>query len=223
MVSDYPKITYRRHTFLSALVMGLAAIIITLIVSCTVLIIYGMNFAGEKSEKLVGLVQEAVQGMPVLQKSLPPFLADVLNDRRQPDYSALLEITAQTALPDQDGRLRTSISVVNKGAEVVSLLSLRIVVLDSQGQILAESNEWAATPFAAEDDWPGPLMPGSHRYFTCSEHGNSAASAGDLKTQVEITDVRLWSGQKEAPSTDTAKPSETDKSAPASTEPTAKT
>jgi len=223
MVSDYPKITYRKHTFLSALVMGLAAIIITLIISCTVLIIYGMNFAGEKSEKLVALVQEAVQGMPVLQKSLPPFLADVLNDYRQPDYSALLEITAKTALPDQDGRLRTSISVVNKGAEVVSLLSLRVVVLDSQGQILAESNEWAATPFAAEDDWPGPLMPGSHRYFTCSERGAGTPSAGDLKTQVEISDVRLWSGRKDAPSTDTPKLPETDKSAPPAPAPSAGT
>ena len=215
MVSDYPKITYRRHTFLSALAMGLAAIVITLIISCTVLIVYGMHFAGEKSEKLVALVEDAVQGMPVLQKSLPPFFADVLNDYRQPEYSAQLEITAKTGAPDQDGRLRTSVSVVNKGAEVVSLLSLRVVVLDSQGQILAESNEWAATPFAAEEDWPGPLMPGSHRYFTCSEHGAAAPSAGDLKTQIEITDVRLWSGRKDAPATDTAKPAETEKSAPA--------
>lgn len=213
MVSDYPKITYRKHTFFSALVMGLAAIIITLIVSCTVLIIYGMNFAGQKSEKLLGLVQEAVQGVPILQKSLPPFFADALNDYRQPEYSAQLEITAKTDLPDQNGRLRTSISVVNKGAEVVSLLSIRVVVLDSQDRILAESNEWAATPFAAEDDWPGPLMPGSHRYFTCSERGSGDSSGGDLKTQIEITDVRLWSGRKEAPSIDTAKPSETDKPA----------
>ena len=213
MVSDYPKITYRRHTFLSALAMGLAAIVITLIISCTVLIVYGMHFAGEKSEKLVALVEDAVQGMPVLQKSLPPFFADVLNDYRQPEYSAQLEITAKTGAPDQDGRLRTSVSVVNKGAEVVSLLSLRVVVLDSQGQILAESNEWAATPFAAEDDWPGPLMPGSQRYFTCSEHGTAAPSAGDLKTQVEISDVRLWSGRKDVPATDTARPSETDKPA----------
>ena len=221
MVSDYPKITYRRHTFFSALVMGLAAIIITLIVSCTVLIIYGMNFACEKSEKLFALVEDAVQGMPVLQKTLPPFFADVLNDYRQPEYVAQLEITAKTGSPDQDGRLRTSVSVVNKGAEVVSLLSLRVVVLDSQGQILAESNEWAATPFATEDDWPGPLMPGSHRYFTCSERGAGAPSAGDLKTQIEITDVRLWSGRKDAPSTDTPKPSETDKSAPPAPAPAA--
>jgi hypothetical protein len=206
MMGDYPKITYRRHTFLSALALGVSAVIIALIVCFTVVIIYGIHFAGEKSDKLVSLVEDAIQGLPALQKSLPPVFADMLDDHRQPDYSAQLEITAKTA-PDQDGRLRTSISVVNKGAEVVSLLSLRVVVLDSQGQILAESNEWAATPFAADDDWPGPLTPGSVRYFTCSERGALAPSAGDLKTQVEITDVRLWSGQKKTPSTDEQKSS----------------
>ncbi len=221
MVSDYPKITYRKHTFLSALALGLATVITALIVCCTVIIIYGMHFAGEKSEKFIALVEDAVQGLPTLQKSLPPVFADMLADHRQPEYSAQIEITAKTASPDQDGRLRTSISVVNKGAEVVSLLSLRVVVLDSQGQILAESNEWAATPFAAEHDWPGPLMPGSVRYFTCSQRGAAAPSAGDLKTQVEVTDVRLWTGRKDAPSTDTPKPSETDKSAPGAPAPAA--
>ena len=221
MVSDYPKITYRKHTFFSALALGLAAVIIALIVCCTVIIIYGMHFAGEESQKFVAMVEDAVQGLPALQKSLPPVFADMLDDYRQPEYSAQLEITAKTASPDQDGRLRTSISVVNKGAEVVSLLSLRVVVLDSQGQILAESNEWAATPFAAEHDWPGPLMPGSVRYFTCSERGAAAPSAGDLKTQVEITDVRLWSGRKDTPSTDTPKASEADKSAPPAPAPAA--
>lgn len=218
-MNDYPKITYKKHTFFSALVMGLALIIITLIISGTVLIIYGMHFAGEKSEKIMALVEEAVQGMPMLQKSLPPVFADMLTDRRQPEYSAQLEITAKTA-PEQDGRLRTSISVVNKGEEVVSLLSMRIVVLDSQGQVLAESNEWAATPFAAEDDWPGPLMPGSHRYLTCTERSALTAS-GELKTQVEISDVRLWSGRKDVPATETPKLPEKEKSAPAASTPAA--
>ncbi len=226
MVGDYPKITYRRHTFLSALALGLSAVIIALIVSCTVILIYGMHFAGEKSEQLVSLVEDAVRGLPTLQKSLPPVFADILDDHRQPDYSTQLDITAQTALsPDQNGRVRTSITVVNNGKEVVSLLSLRVTVLDSQGQILAESNEWAATPFAADRDWPGPLMPGSRRYFTCSGRGSLTTSTTDLKAEVEITDIRIWSGQKDAPSTDVPKPSETDKPAasPQPAEPAAST
>jgi hypothetical protein len=228
MVSDYPKVTYRRHTFFSALGLGLAGVIITLIVCCTVIIIYGMHFAGEKSQAFVSLAQDAVQGLPTLEKSLPPVLADLLNDHRQPDYRTQLQITAKTApWPDQNGKLRTSVTVANNGPEVVSLLSLRVVVLDPQGRILTESNEWAATPFAAKHDWRGPLMPGSVRYFTCSGGDTAASPADNLRTEVEITDVRIWNGagtvgrpiKENAPSTGAPKPAETTKPTPAATEP----
>jgi len=220
MMSDYPKITYRRHTFLSALALGVSAVVIALIVCCTVVIIYGIHFAGDKSEKLVSLVEDAIQGLPTLQKSLPPVFADMLDDHRQPDYSAQLEITAKTA-PEQDGRMRTSVRVVNNGPEVVSLLSLRVVILNAQDQIVAESNEWAATPFAADGDWPGPLMPGSRRNFASSHSGLSASSAEDLKTEVEITDIRIWSGKKDTSSTGNREPSETKKPDTQATEPAA--
>lgn len=209
MVGDYPKITYRKHTFLSALALGVSAIAIALIVSCTVVIIYGMHFAGEKSEQLVSLVEDAVRGLPTLQKSLPPVFADMLDDHRQPDYSSQLEITAKTApVPEQSGRVRTSVTVVNNGQELVSLLSLRIVVLNGAGEIVGESNEWAATPFAAEDDWPGPMLPGARRYFTCFHDGSRVVSTDQLKTEVEITDVRIWSGAKEDSVLGEPKPSE---------------
>lgn len=197
-MSDYPHITNKKHTFFSALAMGLSAIVITFIISCTVVIIYGINFAGDKSEKLVSLVEEAVRSLPALRDSLPPALADILDDRRQPDYCTKLEITAKTTLlPDRNGRVRTIVNVVNKGQEVVSLLALRIVVLNADDEILAESNEWAATPFAAEHDWRGPLMPGSRRHFT-SSHSREfpVSSLNDLKTEIEITDIRVWNSKK---------------------------
>ncbi|UCC98431.1 MAG: hypothetical protein JSW66_00785 [Phycisphaerales bacterium] len=204
MMSDYPKITYRRHTFLSALALGVSAIAIALIVCCTVVIIYGMHFAGEKSEKLVSLVEDAVRGLPALQESLPPVFADILDDHRQPDYSSQLEITAKTTpSPEQSGRTRTSITVVNNGPEVVSLLSLRVVVLNAVGEIVCESNEWAATPFAADDDWPGPLMPGSRRYFSCSHSASRIMSMEEMATEVEVTDIRIWSGAKGSTVADT--------------------
>ena len=196
-MNDFPQIIYKRHTFLSALAMGLSAIIIAFIVSCTVVIIYGMNFAGEKSEELVSIAEEAIRGLPKLQESLPPVLADVLNDRRQPDYSAQLTITPNTIfLPNDNGTVKTTIEIVNNGKEVVSLLSLRVVVLTSRNEIIAESNEWAATPIAADHDWRGPLMPGSRRFFATSRRGLAASSADELKTQVEITDIRIWNSEK---------------------------
>ena len=196
-MNDFPQIIYKRHTFLSALAMGISAIIIAFIVSCTVVIIYGMNFAGDKSEELVTLAEEAIRGLPKLQESLPPVLADMLNDRRQPDYSTQLTITPSTTLlPNDNGTVNTTIEVVNNGKEVVSLLSLRVVVLTSRNEIITESNEWAATPIAAEKDWRGPLMPGSRRYFVSSQKGLPVFSADELKTEVEITDIRIWNSEK---------------------------
>ena len=198
-MNDYPQINYRKHTFLSALAMGLSALGIAFVVSCTVVIIYGMHFAGQRSEEIVSLVEKAVKGLPDLQESLPPVLADFLNDRRQPDYGTQLEISAKTILlPDQKGMVRTTVEVANNGKEIVSLLSLRVVVLTDHNEILTESNEWAATPIAAgDDDWRGPLMPGNRRYFTSDHSGRPVFSLSDLKTEVEITDIRVWSGRAE--------------------------
>jgi hypothetical protein len=196
-MNDFPQIIYKRHTFLSALAMGISAVIIAFIVSCTVVIIYGMNFAGDKTEEVVSLVEEAIRGLPKLQESLPPVLADMLDDRRQPDYRSQLEITANTMLlPADKGTVKTTIEIINNGKEVVSLLSLRVVVLTSLNEIITESNEWAATPIAAEDNWRGPLMPGSRRYFVISRGGLPVFSADELKTEVEITDIRIWNSEK---------------------------
>ena len=196
-MNDFPQIIYKRHTFLSALAMGLSAIIIAFIVSCTVVIIYGMNFAGDKSEEVVALAEQAIRGLPKLQESLPPVLADMLDDHRQPDYATQLDITASTILlPADKGTVKTTIEVINNGKEVVSLLSMRIVVLTSQNEIITESNEWGATPIAADHDWRGPLMPGSKRYFVTSHRALPVFSADELKTEVEITDIRIWNSEK---------------------------
>ncbi|MBN2181474.1 MAG: hypothetical protein JW715_06140 [Sedimentisphaerales bacterium] len=205
-MSDYPHLTYKKHTFLSALAMGFSAVLIALIICGTTIAIYSIHFAGEKTERLVSIAENAVRGLPELQKSLPPILADVLDDRRQPQYCNQLEITADTSyIQDRYGRLRTAIQIVNNGPEVVSLLSLRLVILDEHNEILAESNEWAATPIAVEDDWRGPLMPGSSRRFISYRGRNLPFSViDDLKTEVEITDIRVWNGNKELPSGSTS-------------------
>jgi len=212
-MSDYPQVVYRKHTFLSALAMGLSAVVIAFIISCTVVIIYGMNFAGDKSDKIISLLEDAVRGLPKLQESLPPALADFLNDRRQPDYCTQLEITAKTTpSTDPNGSVQTTVKVVNNGQDVVSLLSLRVVILNTRDEILAESNEWAATPIAAEDKWRGPLMPGSRRYFLVSQSDPFPVSTRDyIRTEVEITDIRVWSSEKEIPVIDNQVSSGTEK------------
>jgi hypothetical protein len=174
--------------------MGFSAVIITIAVCCTAVVLYTVHLAGEKSERLVMLAESAVKGLPDLAKSLPPVLSDMLDDHRQPDYAGKLDISAKVSpYPGRHSLTRTAIEITNNGQEVVSLLSLRIILFDEKGQLVCESQEWAATPLATDGEWRGPIMPGSHRYFAapCMYGGDSAEG---LHAQVEITELRVWNG-----------------------------
>ena len=187
-------ITVRKHSFLSSTAFGISAIVITVIVSATVVLLYTVHLASDKSERVISLAQSAVRGLPEFQRSLPPALADMLDDRRQPDYAGQLAITAKvTSRPESHGRTRTAIEIVNNGDEVVSLLSLRVVLLDEHDELLCESQEYAATPVAIDDGWRGPLMPGSKRRFVCSRSYHHAVAPTDVITpEIEITELRVW-------------------------------
>lgn len=210
MMAEYPKVVYKKHSFFSTLITGLVLLIITLVICITVLLIYGMHFVGEKSEAIITIAENAVQGLPAFQESLPPVLADMLNDHREPGYRDQLEVTVQPSTsPNNRNEIGSAIKVVNNGSEVVTLLSLRIVILNSNDEILTESNEWVVTPFAIENDWPGPLMPGSERYFSSSRHSvYPIPSANELRAEAEITDIRIWNGQKAAPLINVDEPNE---------------
>ena len=200
-MSDPSYITVRKHTFLSSAAMGFSAIVVTLLVACTAVLLYTVHLASDKSERVITLAQSAIKGLPELSHSLPPALADMLDDHRRPDYCKELAITAKaTSQPDSHGRVRTTIEVVNNGHEVVSLLSLRVLLLDERGQVLSESQEWAATPFAADNGWRGPIMPGSRRLFVSNRGWYGLNSTNDFNTQVEITELRVWNdGKNTAP------------------------
>ena len=202
MTGQPSYITLRRHTFLSSVALGFSAMIITVAVCCTAVLLYTVHLAGEKSERLVMLAESAVKGLPDLAKSLPPVLSDMLDDHRQPDYAGKLDISAKVSpYPGRHGVTRTSIEITNNGQEVVSLLSLRIILFDEKGQLVSESQEWAATPLATEGEWRGPIMPGSHRYFVA--HGMPGGdSVEGLHPQIEITELRVWNGDTKAPVSD---------------------
>ncbi len=192
-MSDQTPVILKKRTFLSSVALGLSSLAITFVICCTVLIMYGLHFAGERTDRVISLAQNAVQGLPTLLESLPPAAADMLNDRRQPDYGQRLAIKAQLITrPGSDSVTRTGIEIVNNGNEVVSVLALRILVLDEHGQLRSETQEWAATPFAAENPWRGPIMPGSRRYFECPYRSIDAQN--NLKAEVEINELRIWNG-----------------------------
>lgn len=199
-MSDPAYITVRKHSFLSSAALGFSAVVITLLLTSTTVVLYTVHLASVKSEQVITLAQSAVKGLPELMHSLPPALADVLDDQRRPDYCQELVISARaTAPPDSHGRVRTTVEIVNNGPEVVSLLALRILILDAENNLLCESQEYAATPFAADNDWRGPIMPGSHRRFVTHRGGwQQPDGAGDLHAEVEVTELRVWNNPKDA-------------------------
>ena len=198
MRADYPKLAYKQHTFLSSLVSGFCMILITLLICGTVIAVYGMNIAGEKSEEIISLTQSTIQGLPAIYESLPPVASDIFNSRREPQYRDQIEIIAEPVqIPQSAGKLGTSLTITNKGSKVVSLMSLRIVILDSSKNVLAESNEWVVTPVASKNEWPGPLMPDSKRYFsTSAQNAYNIPNIQDLNVEVEITEIRIWEEDK---------------------------
>lgn len=194
MRADYPKVTYKQHTFLSSLVSGLSMIIIITIACGTIIAVYGMNLAGQKSEEFMLFAQGTLQGLPEIVESLPPLASDIFNSQRDPEYRDKIEIVAEPVLlPQNRGRLGASITITNKGSMVVSLMSLRIVILDKNKNILAEMNKWVVTPFACKKEWPGPLMPDSKRYISAlGENAYNIPNIDDLKVEVEVTEIRIW-------------------------------
>jgi hypothetical protein len=205
-MSDQSPIIVKKRTFLSSAALGLSSVVITVVICATVLIVYGLHFAGEKADRVISLTEVAIQGLPALQASLPPAVADMLNDERRPDYGQHLAITARLMpRPGSDGVTRSSIEIVNRGDEVVSLLALRVIVVDEYGHIRSETQEWAATPLAVEHDWRGPIMPGSRRYFVCKgSHLRGISPVDKLKAEVEINELRVWNRPGPKPIPDTA-------------------
>ena len=202
MSTDHSHITVRKHSFLSSAAAGLSAVVITIVVSLTVMALYGIHLASEKSERVISLAEGAIRGLPEFRQALPPALSDMLDDHRQPDYCQKLALDARIVTrPDSHGRTATAIEIANNGDQVVSLLSLRVVLLDENGVPLTESQEWAATPFAADHDWRGPIMPGAKRRFLCS--GGRLYDVGPLNevnAEIEITELRIWNGPQTRPS-----------------------
>ena len=191
-------ITVRKHTFLSSTAMSLSAIIITVLISCTVVALYAVHLASEKSDQVISLAQNAVRGLPEFTKSLPPALSDMLDDRREPQYYKELAISAKVLPePAQHGGVRTAIEITNNGDAVVSLLSLRITLHDDKEQLLCESLEWAATPVAADGGWRGPIMPGSRREFISNAGCMWGIDPADaVNARIEITELRVWNDTK---------------------------
>lgn len=199
-MEPYPQVVHRKRSFLSTLALGSSVFAVVVTLSCAAVILYGMRIADRKTDSLVSFVEGLVKAVPDLQQSLPPVLADIFKDERSPGYHKNLAVSVKLVpVPEMRDAMRPVIEVANNGEHLVTLLSMRVVVL-RDGDAVAEWNEWAATPIAADRDWRGPLMPGAKRHFTPhSAIVRRHDSPENLEAEVEITDIRVWKSGESNP------------------------
>jgi hypothetical protein len=195
----YPQLTHKRRSFFSTLTIGICSVIVVATLCVTTVGLYGLTIVDRKTGGLLEFASETLRNIPEFAESLPPLFADVVNDTRNPEYAKNLAVSATLDAYKKGGELfRPTLRIQNLGEEMVSLLSLHVVVLDDTGSVRADFTEWGATPLALDRDWPGPMLPGATRslaggYCRVSDDWN----AEDLRVEVEITDVRTWN--KDAP------------------------
>ncbi len=193
----YPEqgltVVRKRLSFLSVLTLCVTSVIVTVIVSAVGLGLYGICIVDSRADGLVDLVQGVVQSFPEIRENLPPLLSDAIHDQRDPDYLTDLDITVSRGHEDKWGRGSATVVVSNRGTEIVSFLTMRIVGFDGDSNLVFEQNAWAASPIQVDDDWRGPLLPGATRRFKVHHHSRHKIARLDH----EITDVRTWTGPVE--------------------------
>ena len=191
--NNSPQVARSGRSFFSTLVLGGSLVVVTLIGSATVLAVYALNIVDRKTGNVFEFAEVAVQSVPDLIESLPPVLADLIDDERRPEYAEQLDVSVKLADAGGYKGVRPVVLVHNRGDEVVSLMSMRIVILNDQGDPVSEFNEWGATPIAADRDWRGPLLPGATRRFTAGWRSyRDKLQRDSLRVEYEITDVRIW-------------------------------
>ncbi len=167
----------KKMSFLASLVWGTCSVIIVAVVCASSVAFYCLH-----------IVEKSIDDLPSIVKKVP-MLRDALSSERRIDYINDLDIKIDfTDHPDYEDYMRAVATITNGGQELVSWLSIRVVVSDDLGNVLDEDVEMIATPVALDDELPGPLVPGRTRRFTiCTFKRSDHPSA-----QYEVTDLRVW-------------------------------
>lgn len=179
-----------KRGFLSTLAYGVSGVLITGIICGTGIGLYGLRMLDRKTGDLTSLAKEIVAAVPDIIDALPPVLADALNDRRDPGYRSDLEIDIAIRQDQDSSWQRPVVIVKNNGDQVVSLLGLRVVLVDEDGLPVEEESIFAATPLPCEDGWRGPILPGETRKFSTRMYTHETG----LTAEFEVTEIRVWNG-----------------------------
>lgn len=197
-MSSGPVVVVNKGGFFSALAKGLFGTVMVVVVCATALGVYGLHIAGS----LIGVPTEAVARLPELiaglpeWRTMPPVVADTLNLRRDFAYGKSLTVATTMRLVREGSDEQAGVAeieVTNHGGDVVSLLSLRVLIED-EGAAHIDRTVVAATPLAV-GDWCGPLQPGATRRMPQSVFH----IVGEPRVTVEVSDVWVWKGPADEP------------------------
>lgn len=183
-----PAVVIKKGGFLGSLALGVFGTLTAAIVCGSGLGIYALNIMDRKAGEMLEFGQGVVGNLPEIAESLPPVLSDALSDRRDPTYRKHVDATVRV-VPSKDGDRKTRIlvEVTNNGPETVTMMSAAISLEDEGGVPIRDFSAYVATPIAIENEWRGPLMPGSTRRFAYNLRSPVPANAN-----IEITDLRVW-------------------------------
>lgn len=182
-----------RMSPLTAFFLGLFGVGAIGVASGAVIFLYGLRMVDRHFGSAVQIVENVAANLPDFIEGLPPAIKDALHDRRAPEYAANIETDVELVKSKDGESSFPTLTIKNKGNELVSLLTVRVAALDAQGRAIREWTTAAATPIGIEREWRGPLMPGSTRHVVL-DHGCFFEDDlhGAESLVVEIADIRVW-------------------------------
>jgi hypothetical protein len=199
MFTDHAGAPVRRMSFFSVALICGTAVLITLLVSATGVVVYGLRIVDSKADNIGELVNDTLKSLPEIRESLPPALSDAINDVRRPDYLAQLDIKTRLG-ESQDLRhgkkfRRVFVDITNNGDQVVSLMTMRVMGLDENGEAIECWSTYPATPLQLDNDWRGPLLPKETRKYSFRHVSDDGEEI--VKVDTEVTEVRVWKGAED--------------------------
>lgn len=194
-MSSMPSVIVKKGGFLGAVATGFFTLLTTVVICSSGLGIYALNILDRRGGSLAASLAEGLStGLTHWRETLPPAIVESLDDRRAVNYRTCIE--AAVSLVDGKRGGYAVLDVANRGDEVVTMLTARVVVEDSRGVPVRQHIGYVATPVAIGNggDWSGPLLPGSPRRLVIPLRDLEAG----MKATVEITELRVWNGPKSA-------------------------
>jgi hypothetical protein len=174
----------------TAMFLSFAAVMITVIGTGAVLGLYALSIVDQKASQVLNVASNTVENLPALLQAAGPAVENLVGDRAAA-YASKVKVEASFVTDPEKGYTRPALTITNNGDEVVTLMTVRVAALNSNGVAVADWNEVVATPIGIED-WPGPIQPGATRHMLMNRWNRFKMSDNEAITAaVETTELRV--------------------------------